>query len=118
LIIAPGLSSRPVRIELSEQAHVIVHSLQGWIVKLKRDAVAFFYETLVERVCFPKAAFPILLIVTMFTVAMIADKDLFDMGWRIFDITPMLINIAEEEAQDNALLPHVDSGKDFFTFDS
>ncbi len=92
--------------------------MKGQVVKLERDPVAFLYETLIERVRFSEATFPVLFIVTMFAIAMVTDKDLFDMGWGSLDITPVLINVAEEEAQDNALVPDIDAGEDLFAFDS
>jgi hypothetical protein len=112
------LLSFSVRVELSEQAHVIVHSLKRQIVKLKRVAIAFLHETIIDCVCFSEATIPVLFIVTMFAVAMLTDKDLFDVGCGILDIAPMLINIAEEESQDNALVPDIDSSEDLFTFHS
>jgi len=108
--------SLPVRIELREQGHVIVHFLKRGIEKLERIAAAFLHEPIIDRICFPELTGRILFIVAMFAIGIISDKDLFDMGRRIFNVSPMPVNVTEEETKHNAVIPDVYSGKDLFAF--
>jgi len=114
LVLARPYSFSPLGIELGEKSYVIRQSLNAGMVKLKGDTVALLYQTIIYGICFPKPTHPVFVIVAMLTMAMIADKNLFDVCRSIFDIGTMFINGIEEQAKYNTIVSNVNPSKDLF----
>ncbi len=59
-----------------------------------------------------------MIVVTMFTVAMCARKDMLDKIWRVFDVFSMGIDLVQKKPKHDAILPDVNSRGDLFAFDT
>lgn len=84
-------------------------------MKLKGDAVTFLKQSPVDRIGFSKPAIAILVVVVMFAGRVLPGKNLLDIGRRLFDERPVFINIIEEKAEHNTLVPNIDPGVNILT---
>ncbi len=90
--------------------------MNAGIVKLEGDPVAFLYQSIIQGISFPKPANPIFVIVAVLTIAMISDKNGFDVWSSVFNIFTMVIDGIQEQPKDDAFISNVYPGENLFTF--